>query len=111
MTGGSEVTTSFCPVLGKKNGEEYKGFCPSHVQEPFGKTLNVSFIGAAPYVVYNPVGGSEFDVMKILAKKFGFIPKFIAAKSFDANMKNKTTYSMVHQVNFHCKSLYSTYTS
>ena len=75
--------------MGKKNAQEYEGFCPLHVQDPFGKTLKVSFIGFAPYIIYNPLGGTEFVTTQILAKKFGFIPKFIPAK---------TTYGMVQQV-------------
>ena len=93
MTDGTEVRTSFCPELGKRNAEEYLGICPLHVQEPFGKTLNVSFIGQPPYVIYNPLGGSEFVITQILAKKFGFVPKFIPAKSWDTIQG-----SMVQQV-------------
>ena len=88
-----------CPVLGKKKAEEYSGFCPSHVQEPFGKTLRVSFIGPPPFVIYNPLGGCDFVITKLLAKKFGFIPKFIPAKSYDIIQKNLTNYGMIHQVN------------
>ena len=79
--------TSLCPKLGKMYAQEFKGSCPSHMQEPFGKTLNVSFIGFHPYVSPRsytfPFGrfGSEFVVTNILAKKFGFIPKFIPAFS------------------------------
>ena len=85
--------------MGKKYAEEYRGLCPSHVQEPFGKTLNVSFIGIPPYVTYNPIGGSDFIVTQILAKKFGFIPNFIPAKSWDTILEeNQITYGMVHHV-------------
>ena len=99
MTDGSEVTTSFCPKLGKKNAQEYEGFCPLHVQEPFGKTLNVSFVGDRPFIIYNPLGGSEFITTQILAKKFGFIPKYIPATSWDTTSQgNQTTYGMVQQV-------------
>ena len=104
MTDGTEVKTSFCPELGKQNAEEYDGFCPLHVQEPFGKTLNVSFIGAPPFVIYRPLGGTEFLITQLLAKKFGFIPKFIPAKSYDTSSTapgykgNQTNYGMVQQV-------------
>ena len=60
--------------------------CPLHLQEPSGKTLNISFIGVPPFVTYNPVGGSEFKVMSILAKKFKIIPNYIPASSFDGNV-------------------------
>ena len=71
--------TSLCPKLGKMYAEEFKGSCPPYMKEPSGKTLNISFIGVPPYVTYNPLGDSEFLVIKILAKKFSFIPKFIPA--------------------------------
>ena len=64
--------------------EEIKGSCPSRMQEPFGKTLKISFFGLQPYVTYNPLGGSDFIVTRIIAKKFGFIPKFIPALNNDA---------------------------
>ena len=97
MTDGSGVMTSLCPKLGKMYAEEFKGACPPHMQDPLRKTLNISFIGVPPYVMYNPLGGSEFLVVKILAKKFSFIPKFIHAKSTDP-YGNKTNSSMLHQV-------------
>ena len=87
-----------CPVLGKNFAEEYRGICPSQVQEPFQKTLNISFFGVPPYINYNPVGGSDFLVTKLLAEKFKFIPKFIPAKSWDSYQEKKTTYGMVHWV-------------
>ena len=47
------------------------------LQTPFGKTLPVSFIGSKPFIKYtNPIGGSDFLVMKIFANKFGFRPAF-----------------------------------
>ena len=71
-----------------------------HFQEPFGKTLSISFVGIAPHITYNPVGGSEFMVIKILAKKYQFIPKFTPAHSWDnIHRENKTKiYGMVHWV-------------
>ena len=72
------------------------------MQEPFGKTLTISFIGASPFVIYNPLipylGGSDILVTNILARKFGFIPKFNPAKSiydFEAQVRkyNPQTYS------------------
>ena len=61
--------------------QEFKGSCPSQMQEPFGKTLSISFIGIEPYVSYISPHGSDFVVTNILAKKFGFTPKFIPAYS------------------------------
>ena len=49
--------------------------------------IPVSVVGAHPYIVYNEkrewVGGSEFQIVDVYAKKFGFMPKFIRAKGFD----------------------------
>ena len=49
--------------------------------------IPVSVVGAHPYIVYNEKrewgGGSEFQVVDVYAKKFGFTPKFIRAKGFD----------------------------
>ena len=85
MTDGNTVMTSLCPKLGKKYAEGIKGPCPSHMQQPFGKTLKISFIGTPPYVNYNPLGGSDFVLTQILAKKFSFTPKFISAKMLIQN--------------------------
>ena len=51
-----------------------------------------------PFISYNPVGGSDFLVVKILAKKFGFSPKFIPEKSYDIVRNNSTTYGMLYRV-------------
>ena len=95
MTDESGVITSLCTKLGNMYAEEFKGSCPSHLQEPFGKTLKISFNGIPPYIIYNPIGGSvgsDFLVIKILAKKFSFIPKFIPAKSNSAHEKQVRYY-------------------
>ena len=93
--------TSLCPKLGKMYAEDIKGPCPSHMQQPFGKTLKISFIGMPPYVNYNPLGGSDFVVTKILAKKFSFIPKFIAAKTNAILEDDEASSSMIHQVKYY----------
>ena len=59
----------------------YKGVCPLHFQQPSGKILNISFIGFPPFVTYNPLGGSAFILMAMLANKYEFIPNYIPAKS------------------------------
>ena len=79
--------------------QEYSGLCPWHFQEPFGKTLNISFIGPPPLITYNPIGGSEFIVLALLAKKFQFIPKYNPAQSWDAvEDKNGINLGMVNLV-------------
>ena len=98
MTDENAVMTSLCPKLGKRYAERIKGSCPFHMQLPFGKTLNISFIGSPPYVIYNPLGGSDFLVTKILAKKFHFIPNFIPSKNNDAIQDNDASSSNVYQV-------------
>ena len=40
------------------------------------KKLQVSFSGSKPYVQLNPTGGSDFDIINLLAKKFKFLPLF-----------------------------------
>ena len=101
LTDGNAVMTSLCPKLGKMYAEVIKGPCPSHMQQLFGKTLKISFTGLPPYIIYNPLGGSEFAITKLLAKKFGFVPKYIPAKVFDTVWQNnKTTYGLIHQVIF-----------
>ena len=93
---------SLCPVLGKEYPQVYNGSCPWHLQSPFGKKLNTSFIGFEPYIKYRPkLGGSEFEVITILAKKFKFLPHFIPEKSFDSVKINGTTSGMVYRVSQH----------
>ena len=95
---GKVANTSLCPTLGKNHAVPYIGPCPKHLGNPYGKELKISFIGGKPYISYNPVGGSDFLVVKILAKKFRFSPKFIPERSYDIVINNKTTYGMLYQV-------------
>ena len=97
---GSWILTSLCPTLGTMYVQELVGVCPSHLQEPFGKTLSISFIGPPPFITYNPFGGSDFIVTKILAQKYSFTPKYIPARSYDKVEENNKTYGMVHWVRF-----------
>ena len=61
--------------------------CPSNLQNPHGKFIPVSVFGAYPYVTIGKdnelAGGTEFQVIDIYAKKFGFTPKFMKGKGFD----------------------------
>ena len=98
---GSWVLTSLCPTLGETYAQELIGVCPSHLQEPFGKTLRISFLGQPPFITYNPFGGSDFIVTKILAQKYSFIPKYIPARSYDKFEENNNTFGMVHWVSFY----------
>ena len=100
LADGSWVLTSLCPTLGKMYAQEYFGVCPLHLQEPFGKTFNISFAGVSPFIINNPIGGSDFIVTNLLAKKYHFIPKYIPARSWDKVDKSNKTFGMVHQVSF-----------
>ena len=73
------VIHSLCPVLGKRHALVMKGLCPSHLQNPHGKEIDVGFGYFPPFSIPSPLGGlgSDFLVMKLLARKIGFIPKFI----------------------------------
>ena len=97
---GSWVVTSLCPTLGRMYAQEYMGPCPSHLQDPFGKTLNISFKGLPPFITKNPFGGSAVIVTEILAQKHFFTPKYIPARSVDKIEQNNKTVGMVHRVSF-----------
>ena len=79
--------TSLCPSLGKRYSVITYGMCPSNLQNPHGKVLQISVTGSSPYIIYNEDkewdGGIEFEVVDMYAKKFGFIPKFIRAPSWE----------------------------
>ena len=78
---------SLCPTLAKRYSVIRPGMCPSNLQNPYGKVIPISVIGAYPYVVYDEdkewEGGTEFQVIDVYAKKFGFTPTFLRAKGFD----------------------------
>ena len=101
---GEFTTLSMCPVMGKQHAVPNPGsLCPWIYNHPLGKQLPISFIGPAPYVKYptpeNPnIGGSEFQVIKILAEKFRFLPKPIPEKAFDVVKTNTSTYGMLYSV-------------
>ena len=61
--------------------------CPANLLNPYGKVLPISVVGVHPFVVYGEnkdwIGGTEFQVVDIYAKKFGFTPKFIKAAGYD----------------------------
>ena len=82
-------TRSLCPVLGKTFAEVRMGLCPHILQHPAGKKIPISFIGPQPYIKYKPsIGGSEFIVIRMLARKFGFLPDFKPERAFDVTKKN-----------------------
>ena len=93
-----QLITSLCPILGETHAQIFHGMCPRNAQSLQGKELKVSFIGPEPFVTYNPVGGSDFLVIKLLAKKFGFFPQFVPEISMDVVKSNGTSYGMVYKV-------------
>ena len=93
----SEIT-SLCPVLGTMHAQMYHGMCPLHLQSPFEKEIQVSFIGGRPFITYDPIGGSAFTVTRLFAKKYGFKPIFLPARAVDVARSNGTTFGMFHRV-------------
>ena len=93
-----QLLTTLCPILGETHAQIFYEPCPRHAQSPRGKELKISFIGPEPFITYNPIGGSDFLIVKLLAKKFGFIPQFVPEKSMDAVKSNGTSYGMVYKV-------------
>ena len=79
--------TSLCPALGHRYSLIRLGACPSNLQQPQLKDLPISVMGTPPYIISNKekewIGGTDFVIMDIYAKKFGFTPKFLMASSFD----------------------------
>ena len=93
------ILTSLCPVLGKRYAQIIKGTCPKHGQDPLGKVLNVSWSGSPPFVLYGGPGyGSDFLVVKLLAEKFGFTPKFLLENIIDIVKSNGSSQGMIHKV-------------
>ena len=97
-TGEDTGIISLCPVLGERQALKYDGLCPDHFKTPFGKELKISFIGGGPYIKYDPIGGSDFQIVKLLAEKFRFKPKFIPEITYDQIYQNGTLHGMIHRV-------------
>ena len=91
-------STSLCPVLGRKHAQVFIGMCPLHTIHPFGKKLQISFLGGRPYITYDPLGGTDFILTRLLVKKHGFIPTFIPAKTNDIVKSNRTISRLWHWV-------------
>ena len=85
--GDGLTITSLCPALGNKHSVIRHGLCPSDLQLPHQKKIQISVIGPAPYVISNRekqwIAGAEFEIVDIYAKMFGFTPKLIKASSYD----------------------------
>ena len=77
----SGVIHSLCPALGKRHALVFKGLCPLNLQNPLGKVINVSFFLSPPFAMPAPARGSDFLTLKLLERKFGFVPRFNFKKS------------------------------
>ena len=75
--------------------EVRQGLCPWILQHPRGKTIPIAFIGPEPYIKYKPIiGGSDFLVIKMLSKKFRFLPEFKPKRTIDVTKKNGMVWSV-----------------
>ena len=81
---------SLCPALGERKAVVVKGLCPFHLQNPRGKEINVEFKLNPPFSIPSPLGGigSDFLMMQLLARKIGFIPRFIYSTNITASLSN-----------------------
>ena len=85
------VIHSLCPALGKMHALIFKGMCPFHLQNPLGREINIVFGYAPPFSIPSPHGGgigSDFLVMQMLARKNGFIPRFIYETDITAQLSS-----------------------
>ena len=102
LPGNEPKVTSLCPALTKKYSVLIPGMCPSNLQNPRGKVIPISVIGVYPYVVYGEdkewVGGTEFQVIDVYAKKFGFTPKLMRATGYD---NEGSVVDMVRKIHLH----------
>ena len=85
-------------MVGRRWAQIVNGACPKLAKNLHGKELNISFIGILPFITQNPIKGSEILLMKLLAHKFNFRPKFIPERSYDIAKDNGTLYGMIHRV-------------
>ena len=95
---GGHIFTSVCPTLGQKYAQIYDGFCPKDAQNPAGKSLKISFMGHPPHIIHEPISGSDFMIVGLLADKLNFIPEYVKEQSLDILNINGKTLGMVHAV-------------
>ena len=84
--------------MGKRHAEVINGLCPRHLKSPYGKNINVSFVFSRPFSIFPPHGGSDFLIIKVLAKKSGFVPTFVREQFADSIKINGTTNGLIHRV-------------
>ena len=68
-------------MLGNIYPQVYNGSCPKYAENILGKEITVSFYGPNPFIYFNSKSGSDFNLAKLLAKKYELKMKFIPAKS------------------------------
>ena len=77
---------SLCLVLGERHALIVTGLCKEKFQNPMRKKINISFYYAPFWSTNPPLGGSDFLLIKLLARKSGFIPKFIHERNIEATI-------------------------
>ena len=82
------------PSLGKRHALVFRDFCPYDLQNPFGKEINVSFFMSPPFSMPSPASGSDFLILKLLARKFGLVPRFNVEKFGDSIGNDGLIYSV-----------------
>ena len=80
------VVHSLCPVLGERHAQIVIGLCKKNFQNPLRKKINISFYYAPFWSTNPPLGGSDFLLIKLLARKSGFIPKFVHERNITATI-------------------------
>ena len=62
------------------------GSCPHNSKNTLEREIQVSLYGATPFIFFNPISGSDFNLARLLAKKHSLKMSFILAKSADESV-------------------------
>ncbi len=92
--------TSFCPTIGGLPNTRRSAPCPSITPAFTRSHLNVSYIGFSPYIEHgSPLGGTDVEVLGMLARKHGFSYSFTPERSYDwVKKKDDTSIGAVYRV-------------
>ena len=90
--------------MGKIQPQVFDTPCPQNAENTLGKEIPVSFYGANPFIYFNPLSGSDFNVANLLSKKYELKMKFIPAKPTTALVQRV---SSTNQIKSSCLSLIS----
>ena len=72
----------------------YNGLCPFKLGSPVEKEINILYNHNPPFTMYAPVGGIDFVIIELLAKRLGFIPKYIPYSDLQSNGSTKPEVSI-----------------